>query len=116
METTAGLLQLYWLLYRELQVIEVGLLSSVPNQRLSWSHWNRGLSNVVSFKSFSLFIVCAFLCQQLRIPNLTMNEVYEVKVQAASLSIFNPTKLQIGDSMLPKTVSWYKVEAHKVSN
>lgn len=43
---------------------------------------------------------------QLRIPNLTMNEVYEVKVQAASLSIFNPTKLQIGESMTPKNVSF----------
>lgn len=42
---------------------------------------------------------------QLRIPNLTMNEVYEVKVQAASLSIFNPPKLQIGESMKPRMVN-----------
>lgn len=34
-----------------------------------------------------------------------MNEIYEVKVQAASLSIFNPPKLQIGESMPPKPVS-----------
>lgn len=33
-----------------------------------------------------------------------MNEIYEVKVQAASLSIFNPTKLQIGESMIPRKV------------
>lgn len=40
-----------------------------------------------------------------------MNEIYEVKVQAASLSIFNPTKLQIGESMPPKTVSHLSREA-----
>lgn len=59
----------------------------------------------VEENSFLLIgIPCKFL-PQLRIPNLTMNEVYEVKVQAASLSIFNPPKLQIGESMTPKTVS-----------
>lgn len=54
METTVGLLQLYRLLHRELQVIEVGLLSTVPNQRFSWSHWNRGSLNAVSSNTLSI--------------------------------------------------------------
>lgn len=34
-----------------------------------------------------------------------MNEVYEVKLQAASLSIFNQNKLQISESTTPRQVS-----------
>jgi hypothetical protein len=34
-----------------------------------------------------------------------MNEVYEVKLQAATLSIFNQNKLQISESTTPRQVS-----------
>ena len=34
-----------------------------------------------------------------------MNEMYEVKLQAASLSIFSPNKLQISEATSPKQVS-----------
>lgn len=47
---------------------------------------------------------CCFL--QLKIPNLTVNDIYEVKLQAASLSIFNPHKLQIGEATSPRQVSF----------
>lgn len=108
MEASDRLLQHNRLLHCQLQVVEVGLLPTIPDQCISWSHRDGGLllarkrifSEWINTKK-TLFIDLP----QLRIPNLTMNEIYEVKVQAASLSIFNPTKLQIGESMPPKTVS-----------
>jgi hypothetical protein len=34
-----------------------------------------------------------------------MNEIYEVKLQAATLSIYNQNKLQISESTIPRKVS-----------
>lgn len=39
------------------------------------------------------------------IPNLTTNMVYEVKVQASSLSIINSRRLVLGANSIPKRVN-----------
>lgn len=39
------------------------------------------------------------------IPNLTTNTMYEVKVQASSLSIINSRRLVLGANSIPKRVN-----------
>lgn len=43
------------------------------------------------------------------IPNLTTNMVYEVKVQASSLSIINSRRLVLGANSIPKRVNNIKL-------